>query len=241
MLLSFSAVIVDVWNFLKRPTLDHLTEHFKQNPKQVIYYLLIFDFMLMLPLSGFLGMLGIEDMDHKIEDLADNPLALAGMAILAAPIIEEAIFRLPMKYSYARILIAVGLAFTIVATVVTEEVTLGIMAAIILGSMAIFHFLDQQTDLQLNKKIKPLWAEYFFLPFWLLTLAFAALHLTNFNDSLPWHLAPFLVLPQFVLGAIIGYVRTGYGFAYAVLFHALHNGVLVGLALMAQSFMPEAG
>ena len=231
--ISFSTVFYDLWQFVKRPSLEHLSEQWKESPAQVLYYVLLIDFLLMIPLSAFLGLIGIDDMDHKIEALSDDPMMLAAMAVVLAPIMEEAVFRLPMKYSYVRIGIAIGIALTILTTMVESELMAGAITALVLLSVFLFQFINERQDNALNAQLEPLWVNHFYIPFWFFTIAFALLHLTNFGAAFPLYLAPFLVLPQFVLGIIIGYIRTGYGFIYAVLFHAVHNGILVGLATMA--------
>ena len=234
MSISIATVANDVWNFVKRPKLAHLSDTFLFNPAQVLWYLLLLDLLLMFPLSGFLGLLGVENMDHKIDALKDSPMQLAALAVIMAPILEEAAFRLPMKFSYVRISIALGVALLVIAGQIQDEKTAGMVIGMVLLSVFIYQFVNNQKDNLLNEKLGNWWEHHFYIPFWLLTVAFALLHLSNFGDF-PLHFAPFLVLPQFVLGAILGYVRTGFGFVYAVLFHALHNGVLVGLAMMASS------
>ena len=233
--ISFSNVFSALWEFIKKPNLTHLSEAFQENPVKVIGNLLLIDFCLMIPLTALLGIVGIEDMDHKIEDLMDNPLALAGMAVVVAPIMEEAIFRLPMKYSYWRAAIALGLAGVIGATMIPSIPLMGGIAALILFSAFLFHFINYRQENALNVQMESWWERHFYLPFWVLTTAFAIVHISNFGSAVPLYLVPILVLPQFVLGAVIGYVRTGYGFIYAVLFHALHNGILVGLATLGAS------
>jgi len=233
MSISFSMVFYELWRFIKRPSLEHLSKEWKENPGQVLFYLLLIDFLLMFPLSAFLGLIGIEDMDHKIEALSDNPMMLALMAVGLAPVLEEAVFRLPMKYSYVRIGIGLGLALTMVSAIIESEEMIAAITGGVLFSIFLFQFINERKGNALNEQIAPLWLTYFYIPFWLLTIAFALLHLTNFGTSFPLYLAPFLVLPQFVLGIILGYVRTGFGFIYAVLFHALHNGILLSLAMMA--------
>jgi len=231
--ISFSTVFYDLWCFIKRPRLAHLSELWKAHPAQVLSYLLLIDFCLMFPLSAFLGLLGIEDMDHKIEALTDNPMMLVVMAVGLAPVLEEAAFRLPMKYSYVRIGIGLGIALTMLSAIIESELVIAVITGGVLFSVFLFQFFNERQGNALNEQLEPWWNTHFYIPFWLLTTAFALLHLTNFGASFPIYLAPFLVLPQFVLGIVLGYVRTGYGFVYAVLFHALHNGILVGLATMA--------
>lgn len=177
--ISFSNVWSNLIDFIKNPRLNPLPDTFLTSPAKVLPYLLAIDFLLMIPLSGIIGLAGVEEMDHKIMELLDNPLALAAMAVLLAPIMEEAIFRFP---------------------------------------------------------IGRLFNQHFKTVFWLFTIVFAAIHLTNFGASIPIYLAPLMVLPQFILGLMLGYIRVGWGFWYSVLFHAVHNGILVGLATMAGEF-----
>lgn len=237
--ISFDTVIKDVWAFMKHPRLDHFSPYFKANPKQIFPYLLLLDFMMMIPLSGLLGMLGLEEMDHKIEDLYNQPWMLAMQAVLLAPIVEEAVFRLPMKYSYVRMFVPACIALGMLFAFIDSKITIGLIAILFFLLVALFHFIDQRNDNQLNVRMASLWDANFYIPFWTLTVCFALLHLTNFGSSFPLYLVPFLVLPQFVLGAVLGYIRTGYGFVFAVLFHALHNGILVGVMLLGQLALPS--
>jgi hypothetical protein len=154
---------------------ESLEQNFLENPAKVFLYLLGIDLVLMFFLSAVLSFAGVEEMEHEVMKLLDDPFKLALMAVIAAPIFEEAIFRLP---------------------------------------------------------IGPWFGRFFKIAFWVFTIGFAAIHLTNFTDSVPLYLAPLLVLPQFLLGIILGYIRSGWGIFYAVLFHAIHNGILVSLATL---------
>ncbi|MGB3711107.1 MAG: CPBP family glutamic-type intramembrane protease, partial [Erythrobacter sp.] len=68
--------------------------------------------------------------------------------------------------------------------------------------------------------------------FWLSTLAFALIHVANFGDA-PLVMVLPLVLPQFVLGAILGYLRVTVGLWAAILLHAAHNATALGIATLA--------
>ena len=50
----------------------------------------------MIPLMGIMSMTGVEDTDHEITKLLDNPMKLALMAVVLAPILEELFFRFPI-------------------------------------------------------------------------------------------------------------------------------------------------
>lgn len=68
--------------------------------------------------------------------------------------------------------------------------------------------------------------------FWLATLSFALVHLANFDEGSLAILLP-LVLPQFILGTMLGYVRVRIGLWAAILLHAAHNATAVSLAALS--------
>ena len=178
MQISLASVFSSLIDFVKHPRLKQLSDHFFEKPQKIFPYLLAIDFLLMIPLSGLIGLVGIDEANHKVAEMFSDPLTLALMAILAAPFFEEALFRYP-----------IGKFF--------------------------------------NQNFRTI--------FWLFTIGFAAMHFFNFSGDVPIYFAPLLVLPQFVLGIVLGYIRVGWGFWYSVLFHALHNGILVGLALLGKA------
>lgn len=69
------------------------------------------------------------------------------------------------------------------------------------------------------------------------SLTFSAVHLYNFNlAQTPLWLLPLLVLPQWVTGMVLGWLRVRQGIGAAVLLHAVFNGgplLLVWLVLRA--------
>ena len=73
--------------------------------------------------------------------------------------------------------------------------------------------------------------------FHLSSLAFSAVHLYNFNlAQTPIWLLPLLVLPQWVTGMVLGWLRVRRGIGAAILLHAIFNGgplLLVWLVLQA--------
>lgn len=63
--------------------------------------------------------------------------------------------------------------------------------------------------------------------FYAFALAFGYVHLFNFEISLNIILlSPILVLPQILLGFFLGYLRLKFGLLYAIILHALYNGIL---------------
>ena len=232
MRISFSTVFSNLLTFVKKPRLDNLPDSFKENPQKVLMRLLGLDFILMFFLSGILAVAGVQEMEHEVQKLLDNPILLALMAVIFAPLVEEAVFRLPLRYAAGNLLLPLLLILLFIPSLFAP-MTSGILIGVILLLGLIFYFFNQKTDGQLETQLNHSWEEKFPLIFWLFTFAFAILHLTNFSDAIPIYLAPILILPQFALGIIIGYIRIGWGFWYGVLFHAMHNGIFVALAAVA--------
>lgn len=81
------------------------------------------------------------------------------------------------------------------------------------------------------------WLRGFPWVFHLSSLTFSAVHLYNFNLAhTPLWLLPLLVLPQWVTGMVLGWLRVRYGIGASMALHALFNGgplLLVWLALQA--------
>lgn len=94
----------------------------------------------------------------------------------------------------------------------------------------VFHFFDFLT----KNKAKTLWFNHFRIFFYLFAITFALIHLTNYSNtnSLFYILAPLIVLPQFIAGITLGYVRLKLGFFWGVLQHGLYNLILFSIALL---------
>lgn len=77
---------------------------------------------------------------------------------------------------------------------------------------------------------------YFKFIFWLLTLFFGFYHITNFDMSPTiLLLSPLLVLPQIIVGAILGFIRVRYGLIWAIGLHAVYNLILLGPILITMA------
>jgi membrane protease YdiL (CAAX protease family)/uncharacterized ubiquitin-like protein YukD len=103
----------------------------------------------------------------------------------------------------------------------------------------LFHFFDLYSE----NKAKDFWFKHFRVFFYLFSLAFALMHLTNYNNTntMFYVLAPFIVLPQIIAGFTLGYVRLKLGFFWGVLQHGLYNLILfsIGLFLLNTSELTE--
>lgn len=206
--------------FLRSPTDHFASDAYVEGPipqrrstgGRALFVLLAVDLGLAFLLAGLIGLIaesGLVDMDnHAVADaLAEYSVwQLMLIAVIGTPLLEELIFRLPLRFQTNPI---AG-----IARLVSPRT-------------------NPETDVLLAADRRASWDKYFPYIFYGLTAAFAFVHLLNYGD---WTMglllvSPLLVAPQFVMGALAGFLRVRFGFWWAYGLHAGHNLVLVGFAL----------
>ena len=108
---------------------------------------------------------------------------------------------------------------------------------ILFGIAAVFVALATLIIFLLRRRAAARWFQRHFRWFYYgSALVFAAMHLTNFAGTggpsasqLP------LVLPQLMLGLVLGYIRVNYGLFTGAALHMLHNAAFAGLMLLGAS------
>ncbi|MBV6272897.1 CPBP family intramembrane metalloprotease [Alcaligenaceae bacterium CGII-47] len=71
-------------------------------------------------------------------------------------------------------------------------------------------------------------------------IAFAAVHLYNFRlHEMPWLLMPFLVLPQWATGLVLGWIRVRRGIGASILLHSIFNAGPLLVVLLILNFAPS--
>ena len=143
--------------------------------------------------------------------------------VLLGPFLEEIIFRLPLRLEKFGVGLSVGLiCYRLSVDHLLQFVTTDIyaytkLALSIMIVILIARFLPNSW-LNLMKK------NYIYF-FYLASLAFALVHLTNFSyyDNTVLFFYPLFIMPQFLMALFIGFVRMEYGFVYGVTLHSLIN------------------
>jgi membrane protease YdiL (CAAX protease family) len=159
-----------------------------------------------------------------------DALVILGV-IAVAPVLEELVFRswLSGRPGHGLAVLALaagGIGFALLHTG-AMVVSLAVLAAGLLTAIAAPVVLRGAPPMR--------WFAHGFAVFyWLSVLAFALVHLTNFSSGTILVLLP-LVLPQFVLGILLGYVRVRIGLWGAMLLHGLHNASALALAGMVMA------
>lgn len=144
-------------------------------------------------------------------------------ALVWAPIVEELVFR----YGLRRIGAAWWLAPAAVAAMLMGAKWSGIL---LLAGILVVCWLPYLARLPYTRRPLPwryrlMYRRCFPWVFHLASLLFAAVHLYNFNlHGTPWWLFPLLVLPQWLTGLVLGWLRVKRGIGASMLLHAMFNG-----------------
>ncbi len=152
-------------------------------------------------------------------DIMENGLAFAVFsAILFAPLAEESMFRLFLKFSRARWNISF-LLFGLAAFIISKYLAFTLLILWVIIGIWFYHRYFYSKFLFRFLKYKKFW-------FWLMVLLFGFTHISNFDlEIVPIYLYPLAVLPQLFGGLILGIVRLRFGFWFAVFLHAFNNAV----------------
>lgn len=219
--------------FLKRPQLVALDR--EGSGARAVLRMLGLDLAIMLVLIGGISVAaaaGFELPDNVNNSLKPGLGAIA-LVVIAAPLLEELAFRSWLRGHPAVIavvaILAVGLGalpaigFAMGEGPAQSAATLAGLALALIGApLAAWRLIDRPAP-ALFRRLFPLF-------FWLSTLGFALIHLGNYTEGSLAILLP-LVLPQFALGSMLGYLRVHYGLAHAIALHAIHNAILFSLAM----------
>lgn len=186
-----------------------LLTHFKE-----LGALLLMDVFLMMFLS--VPILILEQLEvfsqqnHEVMRMVQGlplPLLLL-LGVILVPLLEEVIFRLPLRYRRNYLLRWV---VYISSKLRGKNITDG------------------------HEEARKVWQRHYRWVFYGFTVAFAYVHMSNFGEvSLTmWLVSPFLVAPQLAAGLIIGYIRLRQGFIWGVVFHATHNFVFLAIPIFS--------
>lgn len=222
--------------FLKRPRLPTRAQPPSGASFRAVLRMLGLDLAAMavlITLATVVVAAGIELPATALENM-DISWLIVALVVIAAPLVEEVAFRgwLSGRPGHVFALLALVAALgSLVAMVALNQAT-GVGVLLMAVALPVF-FLGLAAVVFWRWRSRPVmgwFARVFPLFFWLSTAGFACVHLLNYDEGSLYVLLP-LVLPQFVTGSILGYLRVNYGLWAAMLLHALHNGAGMAMVL----------
>jgi hypothetical protein len=226
--------IQHIYNFFLKPEQDSFSGQTITDKIKWLLFLLVIEMPLMFAvgyLQQTLAEKGLLDLENHLvmKFIKENSkIVIIILLILVGPFIEELIFRLPLRFKKAYFIpfILIFLIYTGTLILKTLHLSLAVSIPLFTGITAFsFYYIFNRNMARKRETI--LSANYSFY-FYSLTILFALFHLSNYNYTPNLLLfAPIVVLPQFICGFLIGFIRIKQGFIWGFFFHALHNAVFV--------------
>ena len=228
------SVYSTLWDFVKCPLKDVLsTSTFTEKLK---IFIPIFLLDILLALCCAIVILGLAKLNlitsesHKVVRFYnDGPVWIVLIVtVFFAPFIEELIFRFHLRLNEKKIqinfiILLSGIILILISVLKIKYIQISILAlGIIL--LSIYYLREAK----FNQFILSVWNRNYFFVFYVSTIGFGLLHITNFNPKLiTYLLLPILILPQLLLGLFCGFIRLSIGFKWGYIFHASHNFIFI--------------
>jgi len=232
-----------IFKFFLKPEEESFPEQTITSKIKWLLFLIVFEMPFIFVALSLYYLLAINGLinseNHAVEELIKNngiTFIIIGI-ILGGPFIEELIFRLPLRYKKANFIpLTVVLLFfagTLSFKKLHLSLALSILLFVVVAAFLIFYIFNRRMA---ENRDKFLSSNYHFF-FYSVTVLFALVHISNFSYSVSLLLfAPIIVLPQFVAGFFIGYIRIKQGFIWGFFLHALHNAIFLLPVLLYISF-----
>lgn len=231
-------LVQEFFHYLRSPRM--LKTIRKQSISDVfqLHIFICFLFFANVLIFGMMGLfVDLESFPSRLDsdDLFSDPFTLTLLAVVAAPLAEELLFRLPLKFPLLALasyfIYTLLLLILIVTTMIYGMIEIDLWkVGVPLGIVSIWLVLI------LSPRAKRLvsWRYHraFSLIFYWQAILFGLIHMFNYElDQIAMlYVLPLLVVPQFFIGLGLGFLRTKYGILMAIYTHAVYNGILVGLS-----------
>ena len=182
---------------------------------------------LLLPLTGFTS-----SNNAVLQEQLLLPVWFSIVSgVIIAPIREEATFRLWIKPNLPNISIALGFLVAMIVEVYIRlsELTINNVSLLTIHGILIpaiassLFYLVLKNNKSILDKIASYISKNFNIVFWASHIIFALIHCINYDIAKVWYIIPILVLPQFIIGLYLGFLRVNYNFKWGLAAHSLHN------------------
>ncbi len=235
----YFSLFKEIFNFVKNPNNNrNLTKSTKQKIYDTIGLLVIKMLFLIPVIIFFAAIYDPENIQEGNMSERFTPIVLLLVGVVILPFLEEALFRLSLKFktSYLALTSSVfcyyvltKLIFHTKFSAIDESFLIRVVISVSLG-IVLYPILNIKS---LKNTLGEFWTQHFRSIYYVSCLVFAWMHYSKYD--LNWTnvlLLPILTLPQLMSAIIYGYIRVSYGFQYPLLLHMSNN--LLGFSM---SFM----
>lgn len=216
--------------FLRRPVLPDRASGLNSASFRRALGLFALDLAIIVPLvllALTAEALGFEFPDSAFDDMEFDTATIL-LIVFAIPLVEEVIFRGWLSGRPGHLLAYAVLVAAAILLVIGSSAG-GLIKGLIVGAAAVFaaYWLWKKWHAPALD-----WFQRHFVWFFAVSsLLFAFIHVFNYDSEVNLvYLLP-LVIPQFLVGLILGYARITLGFWANCLIHFAHNGLLIAVTL----------
>lgn len=227
--------IRELFDFLIHPDINLSTEQSSKKTLIDVLFYLVLSFLFVGIIGGIISAI-FSIQNTVLSDMsADKPILrtlLIGCILI--PLLEESVFRLPLRFKPLYLAIAIGIVSWVIIGQVnllygdSESIiyrVLCFLTAIPFGLLT-FYFAKKHSEY-----LGIFWQNNFRFIFYASILLFGLSHVANLNiSSKNIYYMRIIILPWFIGGYITGFIRIKYGFIIGVVYHGLFNLIPVLLA-----------
>lgn len=159
-------------------------------------------------------------------------------ALIWAPIVEELVFRYGLRRVGQALWVVPAAAIALFSGPSWGAIAL--VALVVLSCWWVGAHNAGRFSAMLSWPLRQAYRARFFWVFHASCLLFAGMHLHNFAlNATPIWLMPLLVLPQWLTGMVLGWLRVRRGIGASMLMHGLFNGGPLLIVWLVLQFVPD--
>jgi membrane protease YdiL (CAAX protease family) len=206
--------MIKLFTFLRKP---NCPESFSRIEWSDFFTLLLIFYLIEMPLGITIKLL-INVLGLELKQIPFPYLKKILFALVIAPFFEEILVRINLVFSKRNLLIFLITCFGLAIYFFLKGRDLKLILFILMFLIFIIILINYNY-------CKLFFIRNFSFFFYFTAILFGLIHIFNFNGiseaNFIW--TPIIVIPQIIMGFLLGYVRVVYGFIYAVLFHSCIN------------------
>lgn len=225
--------LVNYFSFLRYPRLLKLSKDKNTLQKDFFWLFLLNLLFTGIILSIYMVLLNFK-LIREYEDF--DPFKMYGpfwgmmMIVIAAPLLEESLFRFQLRrYTLSIWFVVISLALVFFSFIDDEPVRF--FVGIVFFIIAVLATLMKE-KMSIRKGYL-IWKKYYVFLFYYTALIFGYIHITNMKGLTVSDPSFVLYIGSQIFGGMtMGYIRIKYGLIYSILFHACFNLVVGGGSLL---------
>lgn len=166
-----------------------------------------------------------------LESLKENPLKFIFLAAVAAPVIEESIFRSILKPNATSLKIFIcAILYLFGLILIPENAHWALKYILLLGVLALAYYAMGELIPETYYRRTCYWLHRYYLIIWILgAIIFGFVHIYNYVDTFQLNLILFIMIfPRIIAGYFFGKIKVeNKGMIWPILMHSMNNSLVL--------------